>query len=115
MDISTQKSYTKSLGQSFLGFKKKLQKYLNNYEIKKIEKAFSLASKAHMGQYRKTGEDYIAHPLSAASILADFEMDYETLMAAILHDVIEDTDYDKNYIQKTFGEKISPSLTGCAS
>ena len=107
MNITTQKRHTKSLGQSFLGFKKKLQKYLNNYEIKKIEKAFSLASKAHMGQYRKTGEDYIEHPLSAASILADFEMDYETLMAAILHDVIEDTDYDKNYIQKTFGEKIS--------
>ena len=112
MDISTQKSYTKSHGQSFLGFKKKLQKYLNNYEIKKIEKAYSLASKAHMGQYRKTGEDYIEHPLSAASILADFEMDYETLMAAILHDVIEDTDYDKNYIQKTFGEKISELVDG---
>ena len=65
-----------------------------------------------MGQYRKTGEDYIEHPLSAASILADFEMDYETLMAAILHDVIEDTDYDKNYIQKTFGEKISELVDG---
>ena len=75
MDISTQKSYTKSHGQSFLGFKKKLQKYLNNYEIKKIEKAYSLASKAHMGQYRKTGEDYVGHPRSAAAILAGFEMD----------------------------------------
>ena len=64
-----------------------------------------------MGQYRKTGEDYIEHPLSAASILADFEMDYETLMAAILHDVIEDTIF-KHFLQKTFGEKISELVDG---
>ena len=112
MDISNKENYVKSLHQTFASFKKKLQKYLNTYEIKKIEKAFALASKAHQGQFRKSGEHYIEHPLSAASILADFEMDYETLMAAILHDVIEDTHYDKDYIQKTFGSKISELVDG---
>ena len=58
--------------KKYLEFKKKLQKYLNTYQIKKIEKAFSVATQAHEGQKRQSGEEYIEHPLSAASILADF-------------------------------------------
>ena len=72
-----------------------LNKYLNPYQIKKIEKSFNLACEAHKGQVRKSGEAYIHHPLSAASILADFQLDHESIMAAILHDVIEDTEIEK--------------------
>ena len=98
--------------RDFTYFKKKLVKYLNNYQIKKIEKAYNLAKLAHSGQLRKDGEKYIFHPLSAASILADFQMDHETLMAAILHDVIEDSKYDKNYLTKNFGVKVSELVDG---
>ena len=98
--------------RDFSHFKKKLVKYLNAYQIKKIEKAYSLANEAHSGQLRKDGEKYILHPLSAASILADFQMDHETLMAAILHDVIEDSQFDKSYLMKTFGPKVSELVDG---
>jgi len=98
--------------RDFSHFKKKLVKYLNAYQIKKIEKAYSLANEAHSGQLRKDGEKYILHPLSAASILADFQMDHETLMAAILHDVIEDSQFDKSHLMKTFGLKVSELVDG---
>ena len=98
--------------RDFSHFKKKLVKYLNAYQIKKIEKAYSLANEAHSGQLRKDGEKYILHPLSAASILADFQMDHETLMAAILHDVIEDSQFDKSHLMKTFGSKVSELVDG---
>ena len=98
--------------RDFSHFKKKLVKYLNAYQIKKIEKAYSLANEAHSGQLRKDGEKYILHPLSAASILADFQMDHETLMAAILHDVIEDSQFDKSHLMKTFGPKVSELVDG---
>ena len=90
----------------FVSFKKKLQKYLNSYQIKKIEKAFTLAKDAHSGQKRKSGENYINHPLSAASYLADYELDHETIMAAILHDVVEDTDISLDDLAKHFGKKF---------
>jgi len=98
--------------KSFQDFKKKLVKYLNTYQIKKIEKAYLLASKAHFGQLRKDGEDYIFHPLSAASLLADLHLDHEAIMAAILHDVIEDTSFDKGYLTKNFGNKVSELVDG---
>ena len=65
--------------KNFQDFKKKLTKYLNTYQIKKIEKAYLLASEAHFGQLRKDGEDYILHPLSAASLLADLHLDHEAI------------------------------------
>ena len=91
--------------KTYIKFKKKLQKYLNPYQIKKIEKAFGVAKEAHRGQLRKSGEEYIHHPLSAASILADFQLDHESIMAAILHDVIEDTELEKENLKKNFGTK----------
>tara|TARA_B100000959_G_scaffold67560_1_gene71628 strand:- start:303 stop:2462 length:2160 start_codon:yes stop_codon:yes gene_type:complete len=115
MDIQKRKDNTEKFNTSnktYIEFKKKLQKYLNTYQIKKIEKAFLLASQAHQGQLRKTGEDYMVHPLSAASLLADFQLDHEAIMAAILHDVIEDTSLEKGYLQKTFGVKVSELVDG---
>ncbi len=98
--------------KSFQDFKKKLVKYLNAYQIKKIEKAYLIASEAHFGQLRKDGEDYIFHPLSAASLLADLHLDHEAIMAAILHDVIEDTSFNKGYLAENFGNKVSELVDG---
>ncbi len=96
----------------FLDFKKKLQKYLNSYQIKKIEKAFSVAKKAHSGQKRKSGENYITHPLDAAIYLAEYGLDHETIMAAILHDVIEDTETSLEDLSKDFGKTVAELVDG---
>ncbi len=98
--------------KKYLDFKKKLNKYLNPYQVKKIEKSFNLACEAHKGQVRKSGEAYIHHPLSAASILADFQLDHESIMAAILHDVIEDTEIEKENLKKNFGVKVAELVDG---
>ena len=96
----------------FLEFKKKLQKYLNSYQIKKIEKAFLTAKKAHSGQKRKSGENYITHPLDAAIYLADYKLDHETIMAAILHDVVEDTNISLEDLGKNFGKTVAELVDG---
>jgi len=96
----------------FLEFKKKLQKYLNSYQIKKIEKAFLTAKKAHSGQKRKSGENYITHPLDAAIYLADYKLDHETIMAAILHDVVEDTNTSLEDLGKNFGKTVAELVDG---
>ena len=98
--------------KKYLDFKKKISKYLNPYQVKKIEKSFNLACDAHKGQVRKSGEAYIHHPLSAASLLADFQLDHESIMAAILHDVIEDTEIGKENLKKSFGVKVAELVDG---
>ena len=70
---------------------KKLLKNGNVFEEQKLKDAYILAKHAHEGQYRKSGEPYITHPLHVANYLAEIGMDEETVVAAILHDVIEDT------------------------
>jgi RelA/SpoT family (p)ppGpp synthetase len=97
---------------TFAKFKKSIQKYLNSYQIKKIEKAFNVAKDAHHGQKRKSGENYINHPLSAAAYLADYELDHETIMAAILHDVVEDTEISLENLGRTFGKKVAELVDG---
>lgn len=97
---------------AFVSFKKKLQKYLNSYQIKKIEKAFKVAKDAHQGQKRKSGENYITHPLHAAAYLAEYELDHETIMAAILHDVVEDTKISLEDLGKDFGKKVAELVDG---
>ena len=69
-----------------------VQKYHPSTDISLIEKAYRIAEKAHEGQVRKSGEPYIIHPLCVAIILADLEMDKETIVAGLLHDVLEDID-----------------------
>ena len=70
---------------------KKILTYHPSTDISMIEKAYKVASKAHEGQLRKSGEPYIMHPLCVAIILAELELDKETIVAGILHDVVEDT------------------------
>ena len=65
--------------------------YLKAEDIAQIERAYETARAAHAGQYRKSGEPYITHPLAVAKILAEWHLDPQALMAALLHDVVEDT------------------------
>lgn len=83
-----------------------------SYDSKKIEKAYMLARDAHKDQRRRSGEPYIMHPVAVAKILFDFGMDNECIIAALLHDVVEDTKYDLDYIQKNFGETVALLVDG---
>ena len=68
-----------------------IQKYHPATDLSKVQKAYELAAKAHEGQMRQSGEPYIIHPLNVAIILAQLELDLETIEAGLLHDVVEDT------------------------
>lgn len=95
-------------------FKKfrKLLSYLPAEEIDEIYQAYLVADKAHEGQKRYSGEAYITHPLSVASILAEIHIDKQTIMAALLHDVIEDTDYTKENLAEQFGDTVAELVDG---
>lgn len=86
--------------------------YLSDAECELIMKAFLLAEKAHEGQFRASGEPYIMHPLAVAEILAHLQIDHITLMAALLHDVVEDTDYTKEDIEELFGPEVAFLVDG---
>ncbi len=82
------------------------------YDVDKIMRAYSLAEAAHDGQLRSSGEKYITHPLSVASILLDYCMDTDTICAALMHDVVEDTDTTLDEIRKKFGEDVALMVDG---
>ena len=86
--------------------------YLPESEVKSIRRAYEFGLKAHEGQIRKSGEPYISHPVEVARILADMHMDYQTLCAAILHDVIEDTETVKEEIKILFDKGIADLVDG---
>lgn len=86
--------------------------YLGDDECNQIMKAFTLADKAHEGQFRASGEPYIMHPLAVAEILAHLQIDHITLIAALLHDVVEDTEYTKEDIEKLFGAEVAFLVDG---
>jgi len=96
----------------FEPLKQKLGTYLSKKEVKKVEQAYLLSRKAHDGQMRTSGDPYITHPVAVAHILADMRLDYETIMAAILHDVIEDTEYSREQIVTDFGEEVADLVEG---
>lgn len=83
-----------------------VQKYHPSTDISLIEKAYRIAEKAHEGQVRKSGEPYIIHPLCVAIILADLEMDKETIVAGLLHDVLEDTILTEQQLVEEFSEDV---------
>ncbi|MFQ6275448.1 bifunctional GTP diphosphokinase/guanosine-3',5'-bis pyrophosphate 3'-pyrophosphohydrolase [Coxiella burnetii] len=95
-------------------FKKLRQKldYLNGEQVESIRQAYLMAFSAHRAQKRRTGEPYINHPVAVAGILADLKMDYQTIMAALLHDVIEDTPVEKKAIAEKFGEEVAELVDG---
>ncbi|MBE5969999.1 MAG: bifunctional (p)ppGpp synthetase/guanosine-3',5'-bis(diphosphate) 3'-pyrophosphohydrolase [Lachnospiraceae bacterium] len=89
-----------------------IRKYHPSADVSMVEKAYELALAKHSDQVRKSGEPYIIHPLCVAIILADLELDRETIAAGILHDVVEDTDVTKEDIKKEFGEEVMLLVDG---
>ena len=90
----------------------RIRKYHPSTDVSMIEKAYRLASKAHGSQRRKSGEPYIVHPLWVAIILADLEMDKETIVSGMLHDVVEDTDVSEEDIRREFGDEVALLVDG---
>ena len=89
-----------------------IRKYRPNTDLSSIEKAYRLAREAHGDQRRKSGEPYIIHPLSVAIILAELEMDKETIIAGILHDVVEDTAITEQQVLDEFGSDVASLVDG---
>jgi len=98
--------------QEFEELRQELQHYLDSSQISAIEEAYVLAKKAHEGQKRHTGEPYITHPVAVAQILATMRMDPPTIIAAILHDVIEDTSVEKPDLIEKFGKEVADLVDG---
>lgn len=90
----------------------RVKKYHPSDDISMIEKAYHVASEAHKNQFRKSGEPYIIHPLNVAIILADLELDKETIVAGILHDVVEDTVMTEEDLKREFGEDVALLVDG---
>ncbi len=83
-----------------------------NYNSELLKRAYLKAEQIHMGQKRKSGEDYVTHPMAVAVILADLGMDENTLVAGLLHDAVEDTPYKLEDLQKEFGEEVALLVDG---
>src|SRR5208282_4487737 len=90
----------------------KLEGYLPPEQVERVQDAYELANGAHKGQKRLTGEAYITHPVAVAGILADLHLDGQTICAALLHDVIEDTPTAKDEILARFGREVAELVDG---
>src|SRR5258706_806736 len=86
--------------------------YMRQEDIDAIEDAYEVARAAHSGQYRQSGEPYITHPLAVAKVLAEWHLDAQAMMAALLHDVVEDTPTTKGEIAKRFGKPVADLVDG---
>ncbi|MEG2199234.1 MAG: bifunctional (p)ppGpp synthetase/guanosine-3',5'-bis(diphosphate) 3'-pyrophosphohydrolase, partial [Anaerovorax sp.] len=84
----------------------------SSLRVELIEKAFKLAQERHEGQFRKSGEPYMIHPIAVAKILADLGMDENTIVAGLLHDVVEDTPYTQEELKRDFGNEVSILVDG---
>ena len=89
-----------------------LRSYLDPEQTNSVKRAYYFAEQAHFGQLRRSGEPYVTHPLAVAGILADMHMDHQSLMAAMLHDVIEDTGIEKSAIGNQFGPTVAELVDG---
>jgi len=90
----------------------KTEGFLEPDQVKKVTRAYLYAEQAHDGQFRRSGEPYVSHPLAVASIMADMKMDSESLTAALLHDVIEDTPVSKEALGRQFGDEVAELVDG---
>lgn len=86
--------------------------YLSEKDVEFIKKAYEFANRAHRGQYRKSGEPYIIHPIQVAGILVDLKMDPATIAAGFLHDVVEDTEATKEDLEREFGSEVAMLVDG---
>ena len=90
----------------------KIKENCTNVDLNVVNKAFNLAFEAHKEQKRESGEPYIIHPIDVSTILAELGMDTSTIVAGLLHDVIEDTDYTYDDIKNIFNEEIANLVSG---
>ncbi|WOD11220.1 bifunctional GTP diphosphokinase/guanosine-3',5'-bis pyrophosphate 3'-pyrophosphohydrolase [Pseudomonas sp. NyZ704] len=93
-------------------FAERLDRYLEPDQVNLVRRAYFYAEQAHDGQTRRSGEPYVTHPLAVANILADMHMDHQSLMAAMLHDVIEDTGIPKDALVTQFGDTVAELVDG---
>lgn len=107
--------YRRALGSDMARIRSlitKIKRYNPDVDVEAIRKAYSLAQKFHSDQYRMSGEDFISHPLEVADILADLGMDTTTIIAALLHDVVEDTDVSLEDLTKEVGSDVTALIDG---
>ena len=97
---------------TFEDLKTALIKSGKNYDLERITAAYQTAEQAHKGQMRTSGEEYITHPLSVACILVELGMDTDTIMAGLLHDVVEDTSVTLEELTKLYGEDVALMVDG---
>lgn len=90
----------------------RLSSYLDPSQISRVKRAYFYAEQAHKGQKRRSGEPYVSHPLAVANILAGMHMDHQSLVAAMLHDVIEDTTISRAALEEQFGEAVADLVDG---
>ncbi|HET8941405.1 MAG TPA: bifunctional (p)ppGpp synthetase/guanosine-3',5'-bis(diphosphate) 3'-pyrophosphohydrolase [Rudaea sp.] len=90
----------------------RLQGYLPAAQVQRVREAYLIGARVHAGQTRKSGEPYITHPIAVASILADLGMDAETIIAAVLHDTLEDTPLSRAELEETFGTTVTELVDG---
>jgi GTP diphosphokinase / guanosine-3',5'-bis(diphosphate) 3'-diphosphatase len=98
--------------EHFKELHKELVRYLDPKHVEQCQQAYELAEKGHSGQMRRSGEPYITHPVAAALILSKMRLDYQTIMATLLHDVIEDTSVSHEAVVRAFGEEIAALVDG---
>ncbi|HKY02219.1 MAG TPA: bifunctional (p)ppGpp synthetase/guanosine-3',5'-bis(diphosphate) 3'-pyrophosphohydrolase [Burkholderiales bacterium] len=92
--------------------KNTLAVYLKPTDLRRIEEAYHFSDAAHQGQFRNSGEPYISHPIAVAEILSEWQLDSQTLIAALLHDVVEDTNISKQDISERFGKSVAELVDG---
>ncbi len=90
----------------------KIKTYMDDPDLEMVKKAYNYAQDAHQGQYRVSGEDFVEHPLGVAIILADLELDIVSIVASLLHDVVEDTGISSEEIEKEFGAEVAHIVDG---
>ncbi|KAF3998928.1 RelA/SpoT family protein [Glaciimonas immobilis] len=90
----------------------KLAEYLTPSELKKVKEAYRFSDEMHLGQMRKSGEPYISHPIAVAEICAEWKLDAQAIMAALLHDVMEDQDVKKDELIERFGAPVASLVDG---
>lgn len=103
---------TTNVDKLYSDLREKIASIHNESELVIIDKAFNTANSFHQGQLRRSGEPYIIHPIAVANILVDLGMDYQSIVAALLHDVVEDTDYTLQQLAEEFGEDVAILVDG---
>jgi RelA/SpoT family (p)ppGpp synthetase len=115
MDVTSSLRSLLPYGRRSIGINQlisKLETYLPPDQVERVQEAYDFAFEAHQGQRRRSGEPYITHPVAVADLLADLRLDAQTMIAAILHDVMEDTPNTKDEITTRFGREVAELVDG---